>query len=196
MVARKYRGFSFVELMSVIVIIGIMSAVAFVSLSSSKSSAKLGAAQREVAAAIKLAQSYALQGRMEAPETGSGLAVPCGYGIHFISEENYEIFYNPGPTDCAKKNSGEDTVYGKDYLHHRSSSQIAESGSLKDGVVLTNSPFYSKDTEIYFTTPSARMFDWSGANYSAANLITLEFKDPTDNTKAIIINPSGSITEE
>jgi len=198
---KKYRGFSFIELLTVIAIIGIMSAVAFVSLSSSKSSAKLSAAQREVAGAIKLAQSYALQGRMETDEAGgSGLAVPCGYGFHFISPTDYEIFYNPGPTRCTEKNSGEDIGYDKFYRQYRDSggpdpSKIAESGSLKDGVSL-KPPFNAGDTEIYFTTPSAQMFDRLGANYSDANLITLEFKDLTENTKTITINPSGSITEE
>ena len=197
-IAKKHRGFSFIELLTVISIIGIMSAVAFVSLSSSKSSAKLSAAQREVAGAIKLAQSYTLQGRMETNENGSGLAVPCGYGFHFISPTDYEIFYNPGPTRCTEKNSGEDIGYDKFYRQYRDSggpdpSKIAEAGSLKDGVSL-KPPFNTGDTEIYFTTPSARMFDWNGN--LVTNLIPLEFQDPAENTKTITINPSGSITEE
>lgn len=61
---RNKKGFTLLEVMIIIGIIIIMTAVAIVSLGSARTETKLKAAQREVAAAVKLTQSYALQGKM------------------------------------------------------------------------------------------------------------------------------------
>lgn len=94
----KKNGFTLLEVMVIIAIIGIMSAVGIVSLSSSRKMMALKASQDEVASAIKLAQSYALQGRIN-----SGTK-PDGYGFEFAGgdDKTYRIFaYTVSPASQA-----------------------------------------------------------------------------------------------
>lgn len=181
---RKYKAFTLVELMAVVAIIGIITAAGFVSLQSGKNSAALQTAQRQVASEIKLAQSYALQGKTQ------GGATPCGYGFRFTDSAHYEIFYNPG-TDCDTLNNGSDASY----LHYKSGvSASAESGSLGNGVVLkdvSGSAFTSAATEIYFTVPRGDMYDSSGTGFASK---LFDFSDGSG-TKSITINPGGSVSE-
>jgi type II secretion system protein H len=168
-ITNEYNGFTFIELMVVIVIMTIMASVAFVSLQSSKANTRLQAAQREVTATIKQAQSYALQGRMQPP------AKVCGYGVRFISENEYEIFYKV-PT------SGNICAYGE------YESFSAESLQLENGVVLSN--FDSDDTEIYFSIPFG-----IASGFFAGHSMTFEYPAGSGVTKTIDINSNGSITE-
>ncbi|MFA7209733.1 MAG: type II secretion system protein [Parcubacteria group bacterium] len=126
---QNYKGVTLIELLVVIAIIGIMSGVGLLSLQPSKLDARLKAAQGEVAAAIRLAQSYALQGK-----TQDG-AAPCGYGFQFTSQTDYRIFYRiPNAGDC----------------NPTSSRYNAESFVLKDGVEIDP---VDVNQEIYFTVP-------------------------------------------
>lgn len=109
----RYSGFSLGELMIAVAIIGIMSVVSFSALMSNKTGSRLGAAQREVAATIKQAQSYALQGKT----LPDGTATPVIYGVHFIDDRTYEIYYCK-ESDC-------------------SDSTRLQSYSLKEGVTAT-----------------------------------------------------------
>jgi prepilin-type N-terminal cleavage/methylation domain-containing protein len=72
------RGFTLLELSVVIGVICILSAVSIVSLTSSRNIVKLQAAQSELASTIKLAQSYALQGKTQ------GSSTPAFYGVKFF----------------------------------------------------------------------------------------------------------------
>jgi len=88
--SKKYNpGFTLVEMLVVVAVIGIMTTVSLVSMQSSKSNARLNAAQGEVIATIRLAQSYALQGKMQASKT------PCAYVFKFMTQSRYQIFYKP-----------------------------------------------------------------------------------------------------
>ncbi|MDZ4385463.1 MAG: prepilin-type N-terminal cleavage/methylation domain-containing protein [Candidatus Moranbacteria bacterium] len=124
-----YKGVTFMELLVVIAIIGIMGSVGLVSLQSSKLDARLKAAQGELVASIRLAQSYALQGK-----TQDG-AAPCGYGFRFASQTDYSIFYRtPDAGGC----------------NPASPRHNAESFVLKDGVQIDPADV---NQEIYFTVP-------------------------------------------
>jgi len=156
---------TFVELMVVIAIMGIMTGIGFMSLQSSKSDANLKAAQREVASAIKLAQSYALQGKI-APD---GKA-PCGYGFRFKTATDHEIFYKP-------------TTGGK--CDTPGASTQSEHSIWNNGVALDASSQINMNDEIYFTIPFGTM--------SGTGIISLSYPGATD--KTITINSGGKVTE-
>lgn len=163
---KKYKGVTFAELIVVIAIIGIMSSVGFVSLQSSKANARLQAAQREVAATIKLAQSYALQGKM------IGAITPCEYGFKFTSLNSYQIFYKPPVSgDCTSPGS----------------ETSAEIFVLNDGVVLDN-PVIA-NTIIRFTIPFSVMTP------PITPIFTFRYPAGTGATKTITINTNGNIAE-
>jgi prepilin-type N-terminal cleavage/methylation domain-containing protein len=88
------KGMSFVELIAVIAIIGIGSSIAIVSLTPARTQAKLKAAQTELAANIKLVQSYALQGKMESGVT------PKAFGLGMSINNAYQLYYCPNTVAC------------------------------------------------------------------------------------------------
>lgn len=166
---NRYSGFTLIELSVVIAIMAIMGGASFVSLQSSKASARLQAAQREVTATIKQAQSYALQGRTQPS------AKVCGYGVRFTDENEYEIFYKvPTPGNICAAGAYE--------------SSSAEILQLENGVVLSN--FVSVDTEIYFSIP----FGTASGSF-AGDSMTFEYPAGSGVTKTINISSNGSITE-
>ena len=61
---KNKKGLTLLELIVVVAIIGIMSSVIFISMSQSKSRTALEQASREVAAAIRETQNYALTGKV------------------------------------------------------------------------------------------------------------------------------------
>ena len=84
----NHKGVSLIELMVVIAIIGIMSSIGFALWQSSKNATYLDIAQREVASAVRAAQSYALQGK----RLSSG--VPSTYGVGFTANNAYCIYHD------------------------------------------------------------------------------------------------------
>jgi prepilin-type N-terminal cleavage/methylation domain-containing protein len=203
-ITDKHKAFTFVELLMAIAIVGIMTAVGFASLNSGKVTTKLQAAQREVASTIKLAQSYALQGKTVTP----GGTSPCGYGFRFDptdgAKTKYAIFYTPYydtgvPTikNCDQMNN---YVSGGIHSYARyiaGQSQVLQSFTLKDGVTLSTSPdIYAGGnpniTEIYFTIPGGNIYGYGGAAY-ATRTFTFNL---SDKTKTISIDSGGSVTEQ
>ncbi|MFA5962307.1 MAG: prepilin-type N-terminal cleavage/methylation domain-containing protein [Parcubacteria group bacterium] len=92
---KRQKGFTFVEVIIVIGIVGIMLSIGFVSLRPAQDLAKLKAAQSEVAADIKQAQSNALQGKM------TGGSVPKYYGVRFNADgKTYYLCYSNILTSC------------------------------------------------------------------------------------------------
>jgi prepilin-type N-terminal cleavage/methylation domain-containing protein len=81
----KIEGFTLLEVIIVIAIVGVMAAVVSVSLVPARNEAKVRAAQTESAATIKLAQSYALQGKK------LGAVTPNFFGFVISSSTVYKI---------------------------------------------------------------------------------------------------------
>jgi prepilin-type N-terminal cleavage/methylation domain-containing protein len=81
-------GFTLLEVSIVIALIAILSSLLLVNLQPSRTQEQVNAAQDEIASAVKLAQSFALQGRIQ-----SG-AVPKCYGVEKSGADGYRIYYN------------------------------------------------------------------------------------------------------
>ncbi len=189
---KNYRAVTMIEMIIVIAIIGIMAGLVMVSLQSGRSSSRLQSAQRNVTATIKLAQSYALQGKTQ------GGVTPCGYGFRFTANNAYEIFYNPrtgGYTSCNEQNN----VLNMADLQYNGTSQTAEFYTLDAGVTL-NSPVVTdftassadNATEIYFTIPHANAFKKDGTKYDAETNLRFIF---SGDTKDITIRIGGYVSE-
>ena len=98
--SQKQKGFTLIELMIIVAMIGIMTTVGFVSLKSGQNQAKLKATQAEIATMIKLAQSYALQGKKQ------GAVMPKYYGVKFSADGKSYVFCSSGnAADLACNNS-------------------------------------------------------------------------------------------
>jgi prepilin-type N-terminal cleavage/methylation domain-containing protein len=166
----KLTGFTLVEIMVVISILAIMTLVSFASLSSSKKNVALRSAQREVASAIRIAQSYALQGKWP-----SGAASVCGYGFRFETTSQYRIFY-------FSKTGGVCDINNQ---------TISESQALQGGVVLSSpNNSLSTTTRVYFNIPNgnANIPGCPGPG------LMLAF-NASGTTKTVTINCRGSVTE-
>jgi type II secretory pathway pseudopilin PulG len=122
------RGFTILEILAIVAVMGIMLAVTMVSLTETSSEAKLISAQREVASAIKTAKSYALQGKTNA----SAGALPKYWGVKFTNTSTYRIFYT-------------NLIGGSEWNE--------ETFQLKNGVVLSD-PLPADTAKVYFGVPN------------------------------------------
>ena len=133
----KLTGFTLLEMIITVAIIGILASITVISFTSSRNEVRVKAAQAEVAASIKLAHSYALQGRAD------GGTTPSYYGIRFFSSTNYAL--------CGCSNSTcSDCAYAS----------AEEKYSLQNGVVL-HSPSLA-NAWVTFSIPNGRVQTGSG----------------------------------
>ena len=153
-----YRSNTLIELLVVISIILILATatLGLSSLNTTRASLKMEQAEKELASAIKLAQTYALQGK-----TQNG-ATPCGYGVHFDSQQTYKIFYrtlvSPN-TDCDQQNSAD-----SQYRIYSTENDIYSASMSSNGISVKDSPVTDRD--VFFTVPYAEIYSRSVNNTS------------------------------
>jgi prepilin-type N-terminal cleavage/methylation domain-containing protein len=176
---KNEKGMTLLEMIIVIAIIGMMTGIAIVQLGRSRVDTRLRAAQTEVASTIKLAQSFAIQGKAQS-------APICGYGIRFTANDTYEIFYQPlgGNTDCEDKNSPH-----YDYDTLEASLVTGEQHKLPEGVVLD--PLLLEGSVIFFDIPHANAFSHDGTS------VNKDYEFSSGGEKRILkVGPRGNILSQ
>lgn len=201
-------GFTLVEIMMVVIIIGIMSATSFLFFENSRATVNLDISQRHLAAAIKLAQSYAIQGRTQIVNDEQKL--PCGYGVYFFSKNEFAIFYSlPEETLGLSCQDFEDK--SQKFTDYVASHPSFDFENLYRPIV--SSDFNFKDiekfsleknvelyfpeladgshTSLYFSIPNANIYE-NGTQPLADTVYILEYANLK---KSVNINLEGAITE-
>lgn len=195
-------GFTLVELIVIIALIGIMSIVSIASLKGVQSNTNLKSAQREVAAAIKLAQSYALEGKTQLNPITSNVETPCGYGFLFNTpaKTTYFIYYNfhaAAEASCASQNTKQA------YRHFRSSAPVSyriANFNLPRNV--SSIQVNNNDTDVYFTVPNGQVYGSDGGvnlglPYPAAGKdLTLQYGGASGPKIKVTVGANGAITEQ
>lgn len=182
---QNRKGFTLIEILAIIAITGILASIMIVSLSPAKSNAKLRAAQREVAATIRTAQSYALQGKSQ------DVGRVCGYGVYFPDDkERYEIFYNPliaEAVPCEDQN-----ISPANRQHSGNSETSGAPFDLPEGVQLSTS-----ENTIFFDIPHANAYRSNGGALGTAGTITFGFAFGEDEgtPMTVTVNSRGQVTE-
>ena len=87
---RSYRGFTLIELIAVVAIIGVMTSAVLVSWSTGRSEQDVKLAAREFEAALRQAQNFSMTGKIDA---NNPTRVPCDYRLRYVSSTQYEIAY-------------------------------------------------------------------------------------------------------
>jgi type II secretory pathway pseudopilin PulG len=190
MLKKKYFcAFTLIELLLAITILLLIGTMSFYFLRKGKKENDLKIAQREVAATIKLTQSYVLQGK----STSSSAETPCGFGFRFKDSKTYEIFYikPSGANTCSIKNDITKSASFRSCSSSGSDCVSFETFALKNNITLQGA---TDQAEIYFTIPHANPFDKNGADYSP-HVLTLGSPSGTENKK-IDVDSSGSVSEE
>lgn len=174
-IKKNISGFTLIEIIISIGIIGILAATAIISMGPARSEAKLEMAQKEASSEIALAKAYALQGKTQ------GGTTPCGYGVYF-SGANYRIYYN-SDTDCETVNT---EASGSGKRKHSSSSHELDTKTFSTGITATG------NADVYFTVPNARVHNSAGTLGS----ISFSLTDASNNSKRVSVSDSGLITAE
>jgi prepilin-type N-terminal cleavage/methylation domain-containing protein len=178
-ILTKNSGFTLIEMMIVMAIIGILSATGFMGYQSAKRNAALRAAQREVATVIRLAQGYALQGKTQ------GDITPCGYGFKFTANNTYQIFYtNKLVATKSCSDSGNDGYPGTEIL-------VGSAFVLDNDVAITNSP--ASNVKVYFHIPFAPVTDLNDSTTVFPLVINF---NAAGETVSLTINSAGEIIEK
>lgn len=174
------QGFTLLELILVIAIISIMTAVGLALSTKLRTSKKVESAKREVVSVIRLTQNNALQGK-----TVSG-STPCGFGFRFTSQTEYEVYYVPlvsgSFSDCDEQNENQSMRYCG------GNCQVLETFSLETGVIMSSN---NDDAQAYFSIPHGNVFSSNGTALSSTEF-TLE-DEGGSKQEDISINFSGSV---
>jgi prepilin-type N-terminal cleavage/methylation domain-containing protein len=137
----KYRGFTTLELLTVIAVIGIMSSILFVSLTPQKTSKDLENAARQFTTDIKAIQRSVLNGTTPSNKT----APICGHGVNTADgDSQYRLFVveKGDVSDCLGSYMRTLAGDGEDY----------RTQTFDPGVVIKT------DADIFFQVPDAKVY--------------------------------------
>lgn len=173
----KKGGFTLVEMLVMIVIIGIISSILIVNWRRNENQYQLQRAAQEVAQNIRKAQEMALAGR-NCPGTTPPL--PASYGLHFYRDNpnSYAMF-------CDKNNNGT----------YQPSDEFVENISIESGVQIHSLSSGNQDLDVVFTLPEG--FVKINPSAAAPAIITIKKTGtacPSSSCKTITIRKTGEVS--
>lgn len=169
-----------IELILVIAIISIMSAVVIVSVLGNRPAKQTEAGARLLASAIRQAQNFALSGKQDGANPSRKV---CGYGVYFDNNANqYKIFYNftGGATTCETFNQGNSLKYDASKTY--SADYLVQ--TLPPDVMISAA---ANQNHLYFTAP------FGNAYYNGVSLgkLTLTLKQQVQGNASFNLCLSG-----
>lgn len=105
---RHVRGFTLIEVLTVVALISLMAALSFVSLSGRRDEEMLKASARELGAVVRTAQNNALTGLRTGVPEGRSL---CQYGVEWVSNSSYRSFVQYSRSDGSCPGNANDVQY-------------------------------------------------------------------------------------
>ena len=108
MKTRNKSGFTLIEVAVVATITGMITA--FMLLNFQRSRIDLTLTTNELVGSLRSAQTRALAS--ERHDTGTGLKIRCGYGIHYIDQTSYALYVGPdaASVSCSALNKNYDSA--------------------------------------------------------------------------------------
>ncbi len=168
------KGFTLIELMIVVAIVGIMTAATMVSLSSGREAKQVEGEARKFASLVREAQNYALTGKkFHATEP------TCQVGIDAFFEDDSTVFF-----PYYKYRSGADCG--------TMATAIAGTFILNNGVVFGDRSGSFSFNGLYFTVPRGDMVN--AANVAIASTTRVSLKKGSS-VWSVCIYPGGRVEE-
>lgn len=174
----KNRGFTLVEMLVVIFIIGIISTILIVNWRKNENQYKLQRAAQEIAFNIRKAQEMALNGR----KCSDGEVPNSSFGVNFDNAtiNSYTIFCDRNDNNMYQTPSAD---------------LFVETISIESGIIIHSLSSGAQDLDIAFSLPDS----FTVINPQAASPATITIKKtgatcPSVNCKNIIVKKTGEIS--
>lgn len=135
---KRSRGFTIVELLAVIAVIGIMTTVTFVSLNRQKADEEVRVAAEELAKHINEMRQQALTGDTESANKA------CGFGLDFFDDagqKKYRTFYSKSATSCVDTYDASNTNTVKIYTWNNAKVNMEKFGGGVPTDIFFEAPF-------------------------------------------------------